>query len=86
MFGTSLIFVLKSLNKARELGSKPISRSIKISKSSSSLGSRNSRLFYKGSLKVSKVRALLDHKISKLGKARARNVRNESDFCPKIIK
>ena len=42
--------------------------------------------FYKGSLKVSKLRDRLDHKIAKLGKARARNVRNELDFCPKIIK
>ncbi len=41
--------------------------------------------FYKGSLKVSKGRARLDHKIAKLRKARAQNVWNELDFCPKII-
>ena len=56
--------------------------SVGTSSSSSSFTAR----FYKGSLKVSQARARLDHKITKLGKARARNVQNEPDFCLKFIK
>ena len=36
--------------------------------------------FYKDSLKLSKARDRLDHKIAKLREARALNVRNEPDF------
>ncbi len=35
---------------------------------------------------MSKARVRLDHNIAKLGKARARNVQNEPDFCPKFFK
>ena len=55
--------------------------SVDTSSGSSSFTAR----FYKGSLEVSKARARLDHKIAKLGKAWARNVRNELDFCPKSL-
>ena len=57
-------------------------RSVGTSSGSSSFTAR----FYKGSLKVSKVRARLDHKMTKLEKTRARNVPNEPDFCHKITK
>ena len=60
---------------------KSIFSSVGTSSGSSSFTAR----FYKGSIKVAKARARLDHKIAKLGKAPARNVRNEPDFCPKII-
>ncbi len=42
--------------------------------------------FYKGWLKVSIDRARLDHKIAKLGKARAQSIRNDPVFCPENVK
>ena len=43
-------------------------------------------VFINARYKVSKARARLGHKIAELRKARARNVKNKLDFCPKIIK
>ena len=53
---------------------------VRISVGTSSGSSSFTALFYIGSLKVSKAWARLGHKIAKLGKARAQNVRNEFDL------